>query len=141
VALLCGVNDAVLLYDGRCGFCDGVVQFVLARDRRGTLHFAPLQGDFARGIIERHPTLRGVDSLILVFRRATAETVAVRSDAALGVAEYLGGLWNAARILHLVPHRVRDWGYDLLARHRYRLFGRLDACRVPDASTRGRFLA
>ena len=135
------MNDAVLLYDGRCGLCDGVVQFVLARDRRGTLRFAPLQGDFARGILERHPTLGGVDSLILVFRQAAAETVAVRSDAALGIAEYLGGLWNAARILQLVPRRVRDWGYDMLARHRYRLFGHLNACRVPDAATRGRFLA
>jgi predicted DCC family thiol-disulfide oxidoreductase YuxK len=141
VALLCGVNDAVLLYDGRCGFCDGVVQFVLARDANGTLRFAPLQGDFARGVLERHPALRGVDSLILVTSRATGETVAVRSDAALGVADYLGGPWNAARILRLVPGPVRDWGYDLFARHRHRLFGRRNTCRVPDPDARARFLA
>jgi predicted DCC family thiol-disulfide oxidoreductase YuxK len=135
------VTDAILLYDGLCGFCDGVVRFVLSRDRRGTLRFAPLQGDFARGLLSRHPTLRGVDSLILVYGIAVTERVAVRSDAALALAEYLGGPWSLARILRVVPRPLRDWGYDLFARHRYRLFGRLGACRVPDPGVRGRFLA
>src|SRR6185436_14356621 len=59
-------NGPVLLYDGLCGFCNGTVQFVLARDRRGVMRFATLQGEFARGIVARHPELAGVDSLILV---------------------------------------------------------------------------
>ena len=140
-ALLCGVNDATLLYDGLCGFCDGVVQFVLARDAGGTLRFAPLQGAFAHGVMERHPGLRGMDSLVLVTGEGATETVAVRSDAALDVAAYLGGGWSLARVLRAVPRPLRDWGYDLFARYRYRLFGHRAACRIPDAADRARFLA
>ena len=135
------MSDAVLLYDGLCGFCDGVVQFVLARDTIGTLRFAPLQGAFAREVFERHPALRGVDSLLLVTGSGASEAVAVRSDAALDLARYLGGPWTLARILRLVPRRVRDGGYDLFARYRYRMFGRRDTCRVPDPAVRARFLA
>ena len=135
------MNDAVLLFDGLCNFCDGTVQFVLARDRRGTLRFAPLQGDFARAVLDRHPALRRVDSLILVYGPGGDDDVAVRSDAALRLAEYLGGVWGMARILRLVPHPLRDWGYDLIARYRYRLFGTRAACRVPDTAVRARFLA
>ena len=135
------MNDAVLLYDGLCGFCDGLVQFVLARDAKGTLRFAPLQGDFAGELLGRHPDLRAVDSLILVTGATAAETVAVRSDAALDLAAYLGGIWRIAGVLRLAPRPVRDWSYDLFARNRYRLFGRRDACRVPDPAVRARFLA
>ena len=134
------MNDAVLLYDGLCGFCDGVVQFVLARDGRSTLRFAPLQGDFARDVLGRHPDLRGVDSLILVTGSAAGEAVTVRSDAALELARYLGGPWRLAGLLRVVPRPIRDWGYDLFARHRFRLFGRRVACRVPTPDSRNRFL-
>jgi predicted DCC family thiol-disulfide oxidoreductase YuxK len=135
------VNDATLLYDGLCGFCDGVVQFVLARDARGTLRFAPLQGEFARGVMERHPGLRGMDSLVLVTGAGATETVAVRSDAALDVAAYLGGIWGVTRVLRVVPRPLRDWGYDLFARYRYRIFGQRATCRIPEPAARARFLA
>ena len=76
--------SAVLLYDGVCGFCNGMVQFVLPRDRTGRLRFAPLQGDFARDVLTRHPELAGVDSLILVEADDTdRERVSVRSESVL----------------------------------------------------------
>jgi predicted DCC family thiol-disulfide oxidoreductase YuxK len=130
------MNGPVLLYDGLCGFCDGVVQFVLRRDRVGTMRFAALQGDYARGIIEPHADLHGVDSLVLV----DATGVHVRSDAAIAVAEYLGGAWAAASILRVIPRFARDLVYDAFARARYTLFGRLKACRIPAAAQRERFL-
>lgn len=134
-------RDLVLLYDGLCGFCNGTVQFILARDHGGSMRFAPLQGDFARETFARHPDLRGIDSLVLVERGATPadERVLVRSEAVLGIADYLGGAWRAARALRLVPRALRDWGYDLFARFRYRLFGRYDACPVPSPEVRARF--
>jgi len=131
----------VLLYDGLCGFCDGVVQFILARDRRGSLRFAPLGGDFARALFDRHPELREMDSLVLASGEGPEATVAVRSEAALQLARYLGGPWRLAGPLRLVPPSLRDWVYDLFARHRYRIFGRRVICRVPDPADRARFLA
>jgi predicted DCC family thiol-disulfide oxidoreductase YuxK len=135
-------DGPVLLYDGLCGFCNGAVQFVLKRDRRGALSFAPLQGEFARGVLERHPELAGVDSLILVERDSVtgAEAVHVRSTGALRVARYLGGPWRLARALSIVPRVVRDGVYDGFARIRYRVFGRHDSCPLPSPEQRARFI-
>ena len=132
----------VLLYDGLCGFCDGTVQFILRHDRRGTLRFATLQGDFARDVIARHPELDGVDSLVLLEPNETsrAEKVYVRSAGALRVARYLGGPWHLARATAIVPRFLRDWAYDGFARVRYRVFGRYDSCPIPTPEQRARFI-
>lgn len=135
------LDGPVLLYDGLCGFCDGTVQFILKHDRRGTLRFATLQGDFARDVIARHPELAGVDSLVLVERDAAGrERVHVRSDGALHVARYLGGAWHLARATAIVPRVIRDLAYDGFARIRYRVFGRYDACPIPTPEQRARFI-
>ena len=135
------MNGPVLLYDGLCGFCNGVVQFVLRRDRQETIRFAPLQGVFAQEILARHPRLRGMDSLVLVERPGQPdEAVHARSDGAIAVAEYLGGAWSAARVLRVVPRFLRDAAYDAIARVRYRIFGRYDSCPVPSDAQRARFI-
>ena len=135
-------DGPVLLYDGLCGFCDGTVQFILKHDRRGTLRFATLQGDFARDVIARHPELAGVDSLVLVEPDPASgnERVYVRSDGALHVARYLGGAWKLARATAIVPRFLRDLAYDGFARIRYRVFGRYDACPIPTPEQRARFI-
>jgi len=131
-----------MLYDGLCGFCDRTVQLVLRYDRRGTMRFAPLQGAFAQAVLRRHPTLQGVDSLVVVDPDTASgdERVHVRSEAALAIAQYLGGAWRALAVLRLVPRPLRDWGYDLFARYRYRVFGRFDACPLPSPEVRSRFI-
>ena len=132
----------VLLYDGLCGFCNGTVRFILARDHAGAMRFAPLQGAFAREVLARHPELTGVDSLVLVEGRGAKgeERVAVRSEAALRIAGYLGGGWRVAAALRVVPRALRDWCYDRFASVRYRLFGKFAACPVPAPDVRARFL-
>ena len=136
------LDSPVLLYDGLCGFCDGTVQFILKHDRRGTLRFATLQGDFARDVIARHPEIDGVDSLVLVERDGPSgnERVYVRSDGAIRVARYLGGAWNLARAAAIVPRFLRDSAYDGFARIRYRVFGRYDSCPIPSPEQRARFI-
>lgn len=136
------MTHPVLLYDGQCGFCDRTVRFVLARDPGGTLRFAPLQGKPAGDLLRRHPALRGVDSLVWVERSGATDRgpPLVRSDAILAIANYLGWPWRVVGVFRLVPRVLRDWAYDLFARHRHRLFGRSDACALPGAETRARFL-
>jgi predicted DCC family thiol-disulfide oxidoreductase YuxK len=135
-------DGPVLLYDGLCGFCDGTVQFILEHDRHGTLRFATLQGEYARGVIARHPELQGVDSLVLVepANDSTSERVSVRSAGALRLARYLGGPWHLARAVAIVPRFLRDWAYDGFARIRYRVFGRYDSCPIPSPEQRARFI-
>ena len=136
------LDSPVLLYDGLCGFCNGTVQFILRHDRRGTLKFATLQGDFARDVIARHPELVAVDSLVLVGRDTASgtERVFARSEGALEVARYLGGAWHLARVVAIVPRFLRDWAYDAFARIRYRVFGRYDTCPIPTPDQRARFI-
>jgi predicted DCC family thiol-disulfide oxidoreductase YuxK len=132
----------LLLYDGTCGFCASSVQWVLRRDRRGTLSFAALQGETARPILARHSELAGVDSVVWVEDAGgTEEVVLVRSAAALRAARYLGGGWSvAARLGALVPRSLRDRCYDLIARHRHQLTRSGPECLLPTAEERERFL-
>ena len=132
----------VLLYDGTCGFCADSVQLVLRHDQRQVLRFAPLQGAFGAAVRSRHPELAQVDSVVWVEAPdgGAAERVLVRSDAALRVAQYLGGWFRLARVAGVLPRPVRDAVYDLIARHRHRLSGDGPSCLVPGPEVRSRFL-
>ncbi|MGE3509613.1 MAG: thiol-disulfide oxidoreductase DCC family protein [Vicinamibacterales bacterium] len=130
----------VLLYDGTCGVCAASVQFVLSRERRGTLRFASLQGGFGRVVRGRHPEIGAIDSVVWVEpgSDASPERVFVESDAVLRVLRYLGGPWGLLTAGRLIPRAVRDWLYRLVARHRYRL-ARMQ-CLLPSPDVRSRFL-
>jgi predicted DCC family thiol-disulfide oxidoreductase YuxK len=136
------VTSPILLYDGACGFCAESVQFVLARDRRGTLLFAALDSATGRDILERHPDVRGFDSVLFVEPAddTHAERVLTHSDAALRVTAYLGGPWRILQLARFVPSAVRDAVYRLVARHRHRLSANGPVCVIPTARDRARFL-
>ena len=141
---LSGASDEapLVLYDGVCGLCNRLNRFVIARDHAGRFRFAALQSPLARQILTRHGRdPRDLDTLYLVLSRGRPDERLLRkSDAALWILRALGGPWRAAVALRLVPRVVRDLGYDLVARTRYRLFGRYDACPLPDPRHRERFL-
>jgi predicted DCC family thiol-disulfide oxidoreductase YuxK len=126
----------VLLYDGVCGFCNKTVQFILKHDRNGTILFSPLQGEYAKSVLQNHPEARNVDSLIL----SEPDRVSTRSTGALRVASYLGGIFKLALIGYIVPRFIRDAFYDWFARHRYSWFGKYDTCQIPSKEQRARFL-
>lgn len=131
----------VLLYDGVCGVCNRAVRTILRFDPAGPLRFAALQSVFAKAIIERHPGIGNVDSVVFVDDPGQpSERVAVRSAAALRVADYLGGPWKALAVARLVPTPVRDWLYDRFAAIRYRVFGKYDSCPLPPPEVRARFV-
>jgi predicted DCC family thiol-disulfide oxidoreductase YuxK len=131
----------VLLYDGVCGFCNGAVRTILRLDRHRTLRFAALDSDFGRAMIDRHPSLREVDTVVFVDNPGQAgERVSVRTAAGLRVADYLGGPWKLLRVAAVIPAPVRDWLYDRFARVRYRVFGKYSSCPLPAPEVRARFL-
>lgn len=133
-------GSPVLLYDGVCGFCNGAVQFILRHEFRHTLRFAALQGKFAAELRARHPEVGDVDSVVWLEGDGPAEQVYIRSNAALGMASYLGGFWKLLLVFWVVPRVVRDFCYDWFARHRYRWFGKYATCPVPSREIRSRFL-
>jgi len=133
----------ILLYDGTCGFCNWTLRFVLRHERESHLRFAALESDYGNAALERHPEVKGVDSVVWLERawQGSPERVYVRSDAALRVIRYLGGRWRLLLIIgKLVPKRVRDAIYDLVARHRHRILGREERCPLPASTVRHRFL-
>ena len=112
------------------------------RDRQRIFHFAPLGGAFASDLLNRHPHLKAVDSLVLVENSGLEdEVVWVQSEAVRRVTRQLGGMWRIADLLlAVIPKSLQDLGYDIFARNRYRWFGRYEACRVRDSSILDRFL-
>jgi predicted DCC family thiol-disulfide oxidoreductase YuxK len=131
----------VLLYDGVCGFCDRAVQFILRVDQRGTLRFAALDSTLATEVIDRHPALTGVDSVVYVEDPGhPTERVFTRSAAALRVVDYLGWPWMLLRAARVIPGPLLDRMYDGFAAIRYRVSGRYDTCPIPPPEVRRRFL-
>lgn len=132
----------IVLYDGVCGLCNRLNRFVLARDHAGRFRFAALQSPLAGAILRRHARdPRDLDTVYLVLRHGQpGERLLERSDAVLWILGELGGGWRMAGALRVVPRVLRDAGYDLVARTRYRLFGRHDACPLQDPRHRARFL-
>ena len=132
----------LVLFDGVCGFCDDAVQWLLARDPAGRLCFAPLQGETAAALRRQHPEIpEDVDTMVFVESQADGARVYLRSQAIFRTCAELAGPWRWLWLLRFVPRAASDAGYRWFARNRYRWFGRLAACRVPDASVRRRFLA
>lgn len=133
----------IVLYDGVCGLCNRLVQFILKRDRNDRFRFAALQSDFGRRILLRHgrdPEILDTVYLVLDHTEPT-ERVLTRNDAVATVLEQLGGFWRvAATLFRLFPRSVRDRQYNLIARNRYQIFGKYDACPLPDPKLRHRFI-
>ena len=134
-----GPGGPVVLFDGVCNLCDAAVRFVIERDRSGRFRFAALQSEAGVRLLRERGLSAGEgepESLLLV----EGSDVFSRSEAVLRIARRLDGAWPLLAVLFLVPRFIRDDAYRLVARRRYRWFGRTAACRVPDPGLRARFL-
>jgi predicted DCC family thiol-disulfide oxidoreductase YuxK len=135
--------NPIILYDGVCGLCNRLVQFLLKRDKRGRLRFASLQSDFAARVLTRHGIdPKDLDTLhVVVNYEQSDEQVLDRSEAILRASDELGVPWRlAATIARIIPRPLRDLAYRLVARNRYRVFGRYETCMLPDPDQQHRFL-
>lgn len=133
----------ILLYDGVCGLCNRFVQFILRRDRNAIFRFASLQSAVAARILARHgANLNDLDTVYVVLNHELPnESLRSRSDAVLFVLTQLGGFCSPlASVLQLLPKFLRNAAYNTIARRRYHIFGRSEACIVPSAQARARFL-
>jgi predicted DCC family thiol-disulfide oxidoreductase YuxK len=126
-------DQSIVLFDGVCNLCNGFVQFILPRDPAGRFRFASLQSDSARRLLKGDAP---VETVVLIEEGKTF----VKSTAALRIARRLQFPWPAVYAFIVVPRGLRDILYDWVARHRYRWFGKRDACMLPTPQWRGRFL-
>lgn len=136
-------SNPIILYDGVCGLCDRFVQFVLRHDHEDRFRFAALQSNFARTILERQSLNPDVlDTVYLVFDYGqSTERLLSRNEAVSAVLNELGGVWRFwAKLLDLFPKQFRDWRYAVVARNRYRIFGKYETCPLPKEKDRHKFL-
>lgn len=136
-------SNPIILYDGVCGLCNRLVQFLLKHDREGRLRFASLQSDFADKVLSRHGlNAKDLDTVHVVENYdQPEERVLQRSDAVLHAGRELGGFWGASSsVAKVVPRPLRDLVYRLVATNRYRMFGKYDSCMLPDVNQRSKFL-
>lgn len=133
----------IILYDGVCGLCNRLVQFLLKHDKQARLRFASLQSDFAAKVLQRHGIdPKDLDTMHVIENyEQPDERVLQRSDAILRACRELGGLWSVlAAAGKVVPSALRDPFYRFVARNRYRVFGKYDTCMLPEPNQRSRFL-
>jgi predicted DCC family thiol-disulfide oxidoreductase YuxK len=119
----------VLFFDGECGFCSKSVQIVARLDREQRVSFAPLQGrlagehGFTKHLVETGGTM--------VVLRESDGSVFTKSDGLIELSRALGGIWRIFTLARLVPRILRDGAYRWVARHRYRLMGKVKSCSLP----------
>ncbi len=136
-------SNPIILYDGVCGLCNRLVQFLLKHDKHERLRFASLQSDFAARVLQRHGIdPKDLDTLHVIENyEQPGERVLQRSDAILRAGRELGGFWGAsATAARIIPRALRDVIYRFVARNRYRVFGKYDTCMLPEPNQRSRFL-
>jgi len=114
-----------LLYDGVCNLCNGLVRFTSKRFKKGEILFYPLQSSEGQSLLKRYG-LPADDFDTVVYIRA--EKYYLKSSAILHIIKELGGIWKGLFIFIIIPVFIRDFFYTLIAKSRYRIFGRRDFC-------------
>jgi predicted DCC family thiol-disulfide oxidoreductase YuxK len=131
------MDHPVIVFDAQCVLCSANAQFVLRHDRRGLFRLASMQGEVGAALYRRFGIDPADPDTLIVVR---GDTALRDSDAVLAIWSGLGWPWAAAGALRIVPRAVRDPLYRLVARHRYRLFGRRETCWLPAPDQAGRVL-
>jgi predicted DCC family thiol-disulfide oxidoreductase YuxK len=136
------MSNLLVLYDGVCGLCNRLNQFLLKRDHTDRLLFASLQSDLGRKILERHGAdPSDLDTVYVVENHERSdERLLRRSDAILRAVGALGGIWKISALGKIVPRPLRDLFYRLVATNRYRVFGKYEVCMMPDPKYGKKFL-
>lgn len=128
--------EKIILFDGVCNFCVGSVQFIIKRDPKGMYKFASLQSETGQTLLQQHQIPSTTDSFVFV----DGEKAYIKSSAALRVCKNLTFPWKLLFPLIVIPRPIRDAVYELIARNRYKWFGKKQECMLPSPEIRSRFL-
>lgn len=130
-------TEQIIIFDGVCNFCNGAVNFIIKRDAKAVFKFAPLQTEIAQRLMLEYQIKEETSDTFVLIKDGR---YFVRTDAALEIIKDLGRLWFVLQIFKIVPVVVRDYFYNLLAKNRYKLFGKQEHCMMPSKEVRDRFL-
>ena len=127
----------ILLFDGLCNLCNSSVNFILKRDKHAKFKFASLQSEIGKELCKQYNIDTNiVDSIILIKN----DKVSIKSSAILEILKDMPIGWRLLLIGIILPKFIRDWLYDVIAKYRYRIFGKKDECPIPPKDVQDRFL-
>ena len=130
-------DTSIILFDGVCNLCNGTVHFLLKRDKKECFRFAALQSASGQKLLKHHElSSTDLDTFVLIAEGCCY----TKSTAALIVTKKLGQGWPLLYGFIIVPQFMRDFVYSLIAKHRYRIFGKKKQCMVPAPEVEHRFL-
>lgn len=129
--------EKIVLFDGVCNLCSASVQFIIRHNKKGNLKFASLQSEFGQSLLAQFQLPPEVRTIVFIINGKAW----LRSDAALEICKELSGLYPYLTYLKFIPTSVRDWIYNVIAKNRYRWFGKKDQCWIPSAELTSRFIS
>lgn len=130
-------DGQIIFFDGICNLCNGFVQFVIKRDERNVFRFGSLQSEGVQNLLKRFGSeYHDLTSIVLL----DGQNIATESDAVLKIARELRGMWSLLYAFIIVPKIVRDSVYRIVARYRYRFFGKRDSCMIPTPELMDKFI-
>ena len=127
----------IVVFDGVCNFCNYWVNFAIMRDRKQQLKFTTLQGETAKQLLPQYNINPTSLSSVIFIDKGKAYT---QSSAAIQISKYLNGGWKLFYGLMIIPKFIRDFFYNIIARNRYKWFGKKESCMVPTPELKNRFL-
>ncbi len=132
----------ILLYDGKCKVCDGLVQFILKTDSNDQFRFAAQQNEFSQTYLTEHnEDPHDLNTVYVIKNYGTEnERLVDRSAAIIEVLVELGWYWKFMYLGYLLPRLVRDWLYEIESKNRYWLFGKYETCKIPRPEQMLKFL-
>jgi predicted DCC family thiol-disulfide oxidoreductase YuxK len=130
-------QEDIILFDGVCNFCNQTVQFIIRNERQAQLQFASLQSETGQRLLKEHRISSGDFGTFVYIRNGRAWT---RSTAGLLLTLRLKGLWPLLSIFLIIPWFIRDIAYNIIAKKRYKWWGRTDSCQLPSPEIRKRFI-
>lgn len=128
--------NGIILFDGECNFCEKSVQFIIKRDPNGYFKFASLQSEIGKKLRKKYNVPEHIDSLLLIEQDKWYD----KSSAALRIGKNLKGFYKISFVFLIIPKPIRDFFYDILAKNRYKWFGKTNHCVIPSQKIRNRFL-
>jgi predicted DCC family thiol-disulfide oxidoreductase YuxK len=128
-------KDIILFFDGVCGLCNGLVDWLMMRDKSHKIKYATLQGEHAKKLL--NPSLREDLDTVVVWHQ---DQVYTQSEAIILCFSQLSFPWNLVRIFKIIPSFLRNFIYQIIAKNRYRIFGKNETCRIPLPEERIYFL-
>ncbi|MBT8206265.1 MAG: thiol-disulfide oxidoreductase DCC family protein [Eudoraea sp.] len=133
-----GKEHSIILFDGVCNLCNSAVQFIIKHDKKDRYRFSAIQSEQGKKLTsERNIDTKKIDSIILI---EPGKAYYIKAPAALQIGKSFGGGWRALSIFEWVPPVISNWIYDLVARNRYRWFGRKEQCMIPTEELKAKFL-